>query len=231
MEEEQIDLVTYMQRLQNMADFLVRGYALQGADGYTAIEIVNDEIVEQANAFSIQEYNLFDQLEHGFWGEQRSIGILMEYLADGEYERQIEGKEDFSVPYKPTSQEAKFYYKTMKRVKTILKMMSISLVSGTHIPLDGFELIELKRKYLEEDDPNQYEEQVADLIYNVHVQSFCAVDQDDDIIIEGIDIHEAMYLYNEFLVKQEQTEIERRVIEEVSRNNQQNLEEEKQEEK
>ena len=100
MEEEQIDLVTYMQRLQNMADFLVRGYALQGADGYTAIEIVNDEIVEQANAFSIQEYNLFDQLEHGFWGEQRSIGILMEYLADGEYERQIEGKEDFSVPYK-----------------------------------------------------------------------------------------------------------------------------------
>ena len=40
-----------------------------------------------------------------------------------------------------------------------------------------------------------------------------------------------MYLYNEFLVKQEQTEIERKVIEEVSRNNQQNLKEDKQQEK
>ncbi|MCI9177846.1 MAG: hypothetical protein HFJ28_04670 [Clostridia bacterium] len=226
-----MDLVTYMQKLQNMADFLVRGYVLKCADGRTAIEIVNDEIVEQANAFSIQEYNLFDPLEQGFWGEQRSIGILMEYLADGEYERQIEGKEDFSQPYKPTLQEAEFYYKTMKRVKAILKMMSISLVSGTHIPLDGFELIGLKREYLEEDDLNQYEEQVADLIYNVHTQSFCVIDSSDDIIIEDIDIHEAMYLYNEFLVKQEQTEIERKVIEEVSRSNQQDLEEDKQQEK
>ena len=40
-----------------------------------------------------------------------------------------------------------------------------------------------------------------------------------------------MYLYNEFLVKQEQTEIERKVIEEVSRSNQQDLEEDKQQEK
>lgn len=52
------ELLSYMKKLQNIADYLARRYILQFSDGETAIKIVDNEMTKQRNAFSIQEYSL-----------------------------------------------------------------------------------------------------------------------------------------------------------------------------
>ncbi len=44
-------LLNYMRKLRNMVDYLARGHALQSSDNETAIEIVDDEMTKQRNAF------------------------------------------------------------------------------------------------------------------------------------------------------------------------------------
>ena len=58
-----MELLEYVTKLQNMADYLARGEILQDETGYTAIEIVDDEMVRQRKAFSVQEYDIYDVLE------------------------------------------------------------------------------------------------------------------------------------------------------------------------
>ena len=113
-------LVEYMQKLKNMADFLARGYTLQSPyKENIIIGIVDNEMTTQRDAFSIQEHNTYDVLELSFKGEQKSIRTLMEYIKNGEYERQIEGKIDFNKPYIPEQYKAEFYQRVMKRVNVI----------------------------------------------------------------------------------------------------------------
>lgn len=207
-------LVNYMRKLRNMVDYLARGYALQSSDSDTAIEIVDDEMTKQRNVFSVQEYSLYDELELSYFGEQRSIGILMEYIREGEYERQVEGKIDFDKPYIPDAENAEFYKRVMKRINIILKMMALSLASGSRIPLDDRKFVALKNVYLDEDELGMYEdEKSGSLIYDMERQCFCAINLEDEIIIENLDINVAMDLYNKFLLIQEQDELYKKAIE------------------
>lgn len=214
-------LVEYMQKLKNMADFLARGYTLQSPyEENIIIEIVDDEMTTQRDAFSIQEHNTYDVLELSFKGEQKSIRTLMEYIEDGEYERQIEGKIDFNEPYIPEQYKAEFYQRVMKRVNVILKSMAVYLSLGNRIPLDDCELFDLKVLYLDEDELSAEveEEQEGYLIYSAQNQYFYVTDLEGNILIEDIDIHEAMGIYNDFLTEQEQQRLCRKAGREKENN-------------
>ena len=213
------ELLSYIKKLRNMADYLARGYVLQSSDDDTAIEIVDDEMTKQRNAFSVQEYSLYDELELSYFGEQRSIGILMEYIEEGEYERQVEGKIDFDIPYIPESENAECYKRVMKRINIVLKMMVLSLVSGSRILLDDRKFVALKNVYLDEDELNMHEdEKGGSLIYDMERQCFCAINSEGEIIVENVDINVAMDLYNRFLLIQEQDELYKRAIEQEKGN-------------
>lgn len=211
--EEENELLSYMKKLHNMADYLARGYVLQSSDDDTAIAIVDDEMTKQRNAFSIQEYSLYDELELSYFGEQKSIDILMEYISEGEYERQIEGKIDFDEPYTPKPENVEVYKRVMKRINVVLKMMALFLVSGSHIPLEDYKLKGLLDVFLDEDDRALYENETScSLLYSVERQCFCVVNAEDEIVIEDIDIDTAMDIYNGFLLEQEQDELYKKAI-------------------
>lgn len=221
-------LVNYMRKLRNMVDYLARGYALQSSDNDTAIEIVDDEMTKQRNAFSVQEYSLYDELELSYFGEQRSIGILIEYIGEGEYERQVEGKIDFDEPYIPDAENAEFYKRVMKRINIILKMMALSLASGSRIPLETEKFVALKNVYLDEDELSMHEdEKGGSLIYDMERQCFCAINSEGEIIVENVDINVAMDLYNRFLLIQEQDELYKKAIEQEKGNREETDQEER----
>jgi hypothetical protein len=222
------ELLSYIKKLRNMADYLARGYVLQSSDDDTAIEIVDDEMTKQRNAFSVQEYSLYDELELSYFGEQRSIGILMEYIEEGEYEKQVEGKIDFDEPYIPDAENAEFYKRVMKRINIILKMMALSLASGSRIPLETEKFVALKKVYLDEDELSMHEdEKSGSLIYDMERQCFCAINSEGEIIVENVDINVAMNLYNRFLLIQEQDELYKKAIEQENRNREETDQEER----
>lgn len=227
------NLLDYMTKLRNMADFLARGGIIEDDSIGTIIEIVDDEIVKHRNAFSIMEHSLYDELEASYYGEQRSLDILMEYIAEGIYEREIEGKVNFDEPYTPKPEEAEFYKRTMKKVNAILKIMSLSLVNGFRIPLSKSELIELKELYLEEEefDSDENYEQEAFLIYDVKTRNFCAINSDNEKIVEDITIYDGMSLYNKFLVNEERTRLEEKAIKAVQKENKEQKNKKQDEEK
>lgn len=207
------ELLSYMKKLQNIADYLARRYILQFSDGETAIKIVDNEMTKQRNAFSIQEYSCYDELSVSYFGEQRSIGILMEYIEEGEYERQIEGKIDFDAPYTPEPENAEFYKRVMKRINVVLKMMALFLASGSHIPLEDYNFKGLLNLYLDEDEIALHENETScSLLYSIERQCFCVVNAEGEIVIEDIDIDTAMDIYNGFLLEQEQDELYKKAI-------------------
>lgn len=214
------NLINYMVKLQNMADYLVRGKILVSVHGDMAIKLIDNELTKQRNAFSVQEYNMYDILETKNLGEQKSFGILMECIENGEYERQIEGIIDFNEKYLPEEANKESYDRIMKRVKTVLRQMSISLTFGTHIPLKDYDFNSLKRGYLEEEEQELYrEEVVGDLMYDAMRDCFCVVNLKGEIIIEEIDFNEGMWYYNEFLIEVEQDELTRKALEKFDPNN------------
>lgn len=221
-------LVNYMRKLRNMVDYLARGYALQSSDNDTAIEIVDDEMTKQRNAFSVQEYSLYDELELSYFGEQRSIGILIECISEGEYERQVEGKIDFDIPYIPKTENAEFYKRVMKRINIILKMMALFLASGSRIPLEDKKFEALKNVYLDEDELSMHEdEKSGSLIYDMERQCFCTINSEGEIIVENVDINVAMNLYNRFLLIQEQDELYKKAVEQEKGNREETDQEER----
>ena len=222
-----MELLEYVTKLQNMADYLARGGILQDGTGYTAIEIVDDEMVRQRKAFSVQEYDIYDVLESSFFGEQRSIGILMEYLRNGAYEQQVEARINFDESYTPEEENAEFYQMVMKRVKAILRVMSFSLISGIKIPIGDIELIGLKSLYLEEDEvdlediqlveegeeePEEIEPEKGFIVYDITGQKFTVIDQNGEGIIEEISVSDAMEIYNDFLIQEERRHLEAKAI-------------------
>lgn len=142
----------------------------------------------------------------------------MEYIEAGEYESQIQGKIDFDKPYIPEPDMAEFYYRVMKRVNAVLRVMSMFLISGSKIPLEDYKLRGLLDIYLEDEDRTFYEnESNASLIYDVQKQRFCVISEDDEVIIEEVDIDIAMDIYNRLLVKQEQNELYKKAIDDVQK--------------
>lgn len=228
-------LLQYITKLQNTADYLARGGILQDTTGYVALEIVDDEMVRQRKAFSVQEYDIYDVLESSFFGEQRSIGILMEYIRNGAYEQQVETRVNFNEDYTPEEENAEFYQMVMKRVKAILRVMTFSLISGRTVPLDDIDLAELKYLYYDEedddrniedielldDDEEQEDEEVEPekgfIVYDVNHQKFRVIDQNGEGIIEEISVSDAMELYNDFLVKEERGHLERKAVEDLEK--------------
>ena len=225
-----MELLEYVTKLQNMADYLARGGILQDGTGYKAVEIVDDEMVRQRKAFSVQEYDIYDVLESSFFGEQRSIGILMEYLRNGAYQQQVEARINFDEIYTPEEENAEFYQMVMKKVKAILRVMSFSLISGMKVPLEDDELAELKYLYFEEDDDEIdledvefLEEEEAEarenielekgfIVYDVRGEKFCVVDQNGEGIIQEISVSDAMEIYNDFLIQEERRNLEIKAV-------------------
>ena len=224
-----MELLEYVTKLQNMADYLARGEILQDETGYTAIEIVDDEMVRQRKAFSVQEYDIYDVLESSFFGEQRSIGILMEYLRNGAYEQQVEARINFDESYTPEEENAEFYQMVMKRVKAILRVMSFSLISGVKVPLEDNVLAELEEFYFEEDEdemdsediqlveegeeePEEIEPERGFIVYDITGQRFTVIDQNGEGIIEAISVGDAMEIYNDFLIQEERRHLEAKAI-------------------
>lgn len=216
------DLVNFMLKIKNAVDFLARGYFIENADEKHAVEIVTNSDVMARQAFSLCEYCIYDELETHYYGEQKSIGILIEYIEDGEYERQIEPEVDFSIPYTPEPENAKFYNMVMSRINYILKMMGLSLISGARIPLDKIEFAELKRVFLDEEEISFYEENDIDidgfLIYNIKSGLFCAVNSEGQAIIEDIDVSVGLDFYNKYLMKREEEVLYDMAIEDTINN-------------
>ena len=199
------NLVEYLKKLQNMADFLARGNQLETIDGQFYISIVNDERAKKRNAFSLVEYSSYDMLEEYYYGEQKSIGILLDNISNGEYEAQVEGKMDFSKPYIPSSEYATFYYSVMKRVKIIIKTMFLALMSGTKIPMSQEDMVALQNSILDEFE--EITEQEGYLFYDSNIDSFCLVGADEEMITDEISIDVGIDLYNDFLIEQEKQQL------------------------
>ena len=195
----------YLKKLQNMAEFLIRGNQIQSPDEEYVIEIVNNEITAQRGAFSVKESNVYDSLEQYFYGEQQSIDFLISLIEDGEYERQVEAKVDFSKPYIPPPEDERFYKTTMKKVREIIKYMALSLASGSRIPLSKKTAMDLQQAYLGEDE--SIEEIFGSIVYNYEQQKFQLIDEDKEVIVEKIDINDAMSLYSKFLIQQEREKL------------------------
>ena len=152
----------------------------------------------------------------------------MEYIEEGEYEKQVEGKIDFDEPYIPDAENAEFYKRVMKRINIILKMMALSLASGSRIPLETEKFVALKKVYLDEDELSMHEdEKSGSLIYDMERQCFCAINSEGEIIVENVDINVAMNLYNRFLLIQEQDELYKKAIEQENRNREETDQEER----
>lgn len=222
------ELVDYMVKLQNMADFLARGYALEGTDEQSAIEIVTDEKVENGKLFSLHKFDYYNKLKEVYYGEQESIGVLMHYISCGQYERQVEALVDFEEEYIPPKEEAEFYYNVMKRVKKVLKTMALGLIFGTEILLDDYGYYSLQECYLEDDDDLNEESSYIDdlegesdveleepdfetgkgiLKYEVEKGNFYVVNLDKKVIIPSIHFEIGMEFYNQFLERMEKEEL------------------------
>ncbi len=198
-------LIEYFKKMQNMADFFARGNQLETIDGQFYIAIVNDERTKKRNAFSLVEYSSYDMLEEYYYGEQNSIGILLDNISNGEYEVQVEGKIDFSKQYTPPTEDAAFYYSVMRKVKIIIKTMFLALMSGTKIPMSQENMVALQKSMLDEDE--EITEQEGYLFYDSNIDSFCLVSADEEMITDEISMDVGMDLYNDFLIEQEKQQL------------------------
>jgi len=145
-EELENNLLDYMRKLYNIADFFARGNVLGNKDSNTEIAIVELEAIGNRRRFSLNEYSIINQLEITFMGEQKSIGVLIEILNNGSYERLIQKVIDFNETYIPPKDKKSEYHIIMNRVKEILKQMMVSLAIGNHIPIeymDAEQIIEI----------------------------------------------------------------------------------------
>lgn len=204
------DIVSYIQKLKNMADYLARGNVLIAPDREYAIEIMDDETVKERNAFSIQEYSIYDELELTCYGEQKSIGVLMECLGNGEYESQVEGKIDFDIPYTPKEQNAEFYQRVMKRVNVVLKRMALSLAFGKPIPID--------LESVKGNEEGMYTDwQIGNFSYSAQEEKFYLRGADGNILQEDVSIHVVMNYYNALLVEKERALLKKKIKEEARR--------------
>lgn len=227
-------LFEYMKKLQNAADYLLRGFVIEDPEKNTVIAILDDDYTKQRNAFAVSECSLYDELEVSYYGEQKSIGILMEYIGDDFiYENQIEKILKFSNPYVPPEEDKEFYKTTMSRINWLIRTMTMSLICGTHIPLDKYTIYGLESIYLEDDeievldDEDEAEEEKKGithyLMYDNKTDSFNVFNSNGEVYIEDVDIDVAMEIYNGFLYDQEQEELRKEAIQEYQKNSRQNL--------
>lgn len=199
------NLVKYFRKIQNIADFFARGNQLETTDGEFYIAIVNDERTKKRNAFSLVEYSSYDMLEEYYYGEQNSIGILLDNISNGEYEVQVEGRIDFSKPYTPPVEDAIFYYSVMRRVKIIIKTMFLALMAGTKIPMSQEDMVALQKSILDEEE--EITEETGYLFYDSDIDSFCLESAEGEIITDEISMDVGMDLYNDFLIEQEKQQL------------------------
>ncbi len=218
MEEKENRLTTYMLKIRNMADYLARGYIIEQSDEETSIEIVADDTTMRRNAFSVTEYSYYDILDQRYYGEQRSFGILIDLINNGEYERQVECNVDFSEKFVPDPEEDMFYIKVMKRVERITKLMFWALIHGLHIPVDSQQLYYLQVISQEDDERDDEIEPFSGYIkYDIKTDTFLVVNEDDEIILEDICIEDVMPIYNDWLEEKEQEELKRQAIRDVQK--------------
>lgn len=199
------NLIEYLKKIQNMANFFARGNQLETTDGEFYIAIVNDERAKKRNAFSLVKYSSYDILEEYYYGEQSSIGILLNNISNGEYEHQVEAKIDFLEPYTPVAEDAEFYYSAMRKIKIIIKTMFLTLMSGSKIPISQEDMIALQESILDEDE--EIIEEPGYLFYHSHLDSFCLESKEGEIITDEISMDVGMDLYNDFLVEQEKQQL------------------------
>ena len=202
-------LIEYFKKMQNMADFFARGNQLETIDGQFYIAIVNDERTKKRNAFSLVEYSSYDMLEEYYYGEQNSIGILLDNISNGEYEVQVEGRIDFSKPYTPPAEDAIFYYSVMRRVKIIIKTMFLALMAGTKIPMSQEDMVALQKSILDEEE--EITEETGYLFYDSDIDSFCLESAEGEIITDEISVDVGIDLYNDFLIEQEKQQLYERI--------------------
>lgn len=207
MKEE--SLVDYMLKVQETADYLIRGGSLFNIDEETKIEIRDDELTRKKKAFSICEYSIDDELEESCYGELKSILILMETIQGGEYERQVKGKLETSI----SNINTKFYKTTMNRAKSLLKYIAVAVISGRLIKLSKDELDDLKRTYLDEEEMSFFEyEGEGSLRYNVMKEQFEVVNSKGEAIIEDLPIENAIIIFTAFLEQQEKKKMRREAM-------------------
>lgn len=202
-------LVDYMLKVQETADYLIKGGSLCDFDEETKIEIRDDEITREKKAFSICEYSIDDELEESCYGELKSILILMETIQDGEYERQVKGKLETGI----YNIDKEFYKTTMNRAKSLLKYIAVAVISGRPIKLSEDELDDLKRTYLDEEEMSFFEyEREGSLRYNVMKTQFEVVNSKGEVIIEDLPIENAIIIFTAFLEQQEKKKMRREAM-------------------
>lgn len=202
-------LVDYMLKVQETADYLIKGGSICNFDEETKIEIRDDEITREKKAFSICEYSIDDELEESCYGELKSILILMETIQDGEYERQVKGKLETGI----YNIDAEFYKTTMNRAKSLLKYIAVAVISGRPIKLSEDELDDLKITYLDEEEMSFLEyEREGSLRYNVMKTQFEVVNSKGEVIIEDLPIENAIIIFTAFLEQQEKKKMRREAM-------------------
>lgn len=206
---EKETLVDYMLKIQNAADYLIRGGLLGSFETETTIEIRDDEVTRQKNAFSICEYSIDDELEEFCYGELKSIEILMKFIQDGEYERQVKGKLETSN----FNTNTKFYKKTMNRAKSLLKYITVAIISGHSFKLTEYDFKKLKNSYLNEEELCFYEYEVEGFLrYDVMKGQFVVVNSEGETIIEDVAVKNCVPLVTEFLYQKEKEKMRREAM-------------------
>lgn len=206
---EKETLVDYMLKVQSAADYLIRGGLLGSFDTDTIIGIRDDEVTRQKNAFSICEYDIDDELEKVCYGELKSIQILMKYMQEGQYEKQVDGKLQTSN----LNINARFYKKTMNRAKSLLKYITIAIISGHSFKLSEADFKDLKSSLLDEEEQCFYEYEVEGFLrYDVMKGQFVVVNAEGEIIIEDVAVKNCVPLFTEFLYQKEKEKMRREAM-------------------
>ncbi len=201
-------LVDYMLRLQNAADYLIRGGILTSYDTDTTIEIRDDELTRQKKAFSICEYSIDDELEEYRYGELRSIQILMEFIQDGEHDKSIED----SLKVNKDNTKTEFYKITMNRAKKLLKYIVIVIISGNLCELSQEDYQNLINMYSEDDEYLHEGQEKKFLKYDVMKGQFNVVNTEGETIIEDIHTINGVFLFTEFLERKEKEKMRREAM-------------------